>query len=118
MSYATVNSLSDDDWTSAGVFLAVARAGSMVAAAKALGLSQPSVTRVIQELEEKRDGNVGPGKHCDAACRVRIAFDQFADVHDRDVPLSPQKRLGKASADPTWPPYQATCDTFLFTILQ
>jgi DNA-binding transcriptional LysR family regulator len=47
-----MNSLPDMDWESARVFLAVARAGSMLAGAKLLRLSQPSVTRVIQGLEE------------------------------------------------------------------
>lgn len=39
------------DWHAARVFLAVVRAGSMLAGARVLGSSQPSVTRVIQELE-------------------------------------------------------------------
>jgi hypothetical protein len=30
------------------------------------------------------------------------------EVHHGNQPPSPQKRLGLASADPTWPPYQAT----------
>ena len=41
-------------------------------------------------------------------CSFRIAFDQFVEVHHGNQPPSPQKRLGLASADPTWPPYQAT----------
>jgi DNA-binding transcriptional LysR family regulator len=47
-----VHSLAPPDWDSARVFLAVARTGSMLAGGRALRLSQPSVTRVIQRLEE------------------------------------------------------------------
>jgi DNA-binding transcriptional LysR family regulator len=47
-----VNDLRIEDWASASVFLAVARSGSMLAGAKALGMSQPSVSRAIQHLED------------------------------------------------------------------
>jgi DNA-binding transcriptional LysR family regulator len=47
-----VNDFSVEDWAGASVFLAVARAGSMLAGAKALGMSQPSVSRAIQHLED------------------------------------------------------------------
>jgi molybdate transport repressor ModE-like protein len=40
------------DWTSARVFLAVARTGSLTAAGRRLGLSQPTVSRHLQALEE------------------------------------------------------------------
>jgi DNA-binding transcriptional LysR family regulator len=40
------------DWEAARVFLTVVRAGSMLAGARALGSSQPSVTRAIQRLEQ------------------------------------------------------------------
>jgi molybdate transport repressor ModE-like protein len=40
------------EWTSARVFLAVARTGSLTAAARRLGLSQPTVSRHLQALEE------------------------------------------------------------------
>lgn len=46
-----MNSL-DGDWAGAAVFLAVARAGSMLGGAQSVGMSQPSVTRVIRALEE------------------------------------------------------------------
>jgi DNA-binding transcriptional LysR family regulator len=47
-----MNSLSESDWENACVFLAVARTGSMLAGARALGMSQPSVTRAIRGLEQ------------------------------------------------------------------
>ncbi len=40
------------DWTLARTFLAVARTGSLTAAAQRLGASQPTVTRQVQALEQ------------------------------------------------------------------
>jgi molybdate transport repressor ModE-like protein len=40
------------DWTSARVFLVVARTGSLTAAARRLGLSQPTVSRHLAALED------------------------------------------------------------------
>jgi len=67
---------------------------------------------VVKKVEQERDWNACSGEHGEAACFIRISFDQFVEVHDGNVPLSPQKRLGLASADPTWPPYQATRTVF------
>ena len=43
---------SEPDWTLYRTFLAVARLGSFSAAARALGLTQPTAARHIEELEE------------------------------------------------------------------
>ncbi len=40
------------DWTGIKLFLAVAQAGSLSAAARQVGVSQPTLTRAIQQLEE------------------------------------------------------------------
>ncbi|MGF1759341.1 LysR family transcriptional regulator [Photobacterium sagamiensis] len=46
------------EWNSIRIFLAVAEQGSMSAAAQVLGMSQPTVSRHIQALEEKTGLNL------------------------------------------------------------
>ena len=42
------------DWDDVGVFLGVAREGSMRAVGRALGLSQPTIARRLAAFEAKR----------------------------------------------------------------
>ncbi|PWE33616.1 LysR family transcriptional regulator [Maritimibacter sp. 55A14] len=51
-----MNTPSDPDWTLIRFFLAVAEAGSLSAAARDLGLSQPTLTRRIREAERVLGG--------------------------------------------------------------
>ena len=56
------------DWDDVRVFLAVARKGSMRAAARALGLSQPTIARRLAAFE----AGFG-GQPCSTACRKGCA---------------------------------------------
>ncbi|GIF71931.1 LysR family transcriptional regulator [Asanoa siamensis] len=94
------------DLTQLRTFLAVHRTGSLTAAARALGLAQPTVTAQIRALEERLDRQlferlprgVAPTPDADdLAARIAAPLDQLALVAEPDrAPAEPVRLAGPA----------------------
>ncbi|MEV0720721.1 LysR family transcriptional regulator, partial [Asanoa sp. NPDC050611] len=95
------------DLTQLRTFLAVYRSGSLTAAARRLGLAQPTVTAQVRALEERLDRQlferlprgVAPTPAADdLAARVSAPLDQLAMVAERDdaAPAEPVRLAGPA----------------------
>jgi len=86
------------DWDDVRVFLAVARQGSMRAAGRALGLSQPTIARRLAAFEATSGGRL-----CSTACpgdlRLNVAGEQLVPAAEsvEDAVLTLERRRAAAS---------------------
>jgi DNA-binding transcriptional LysR family regulator len=92
-----MNSLLDEDWASACVFLAVARAGSMLAAAKTLARSQPSISRVIHRLEEQSGQRLFV-RHARGVRLTHVGEALLAHAERADASLRHFERIARGKA--------------------
>jgi len=89
------------DWDDVRVFLAVAREGSMRAAGRALGLSQPTIARRLTAFEATFGGaslfdRLPEGLHLNAAGEQLVPAAECVE----DAMLTLERR--RAAASPVW----------------
>jgi len=86
------------DWESARVLLAVVRGGSMMAAARALAMSQPTVSRMVQQLEHSC-GQPLFIRHARGVRLSRVGAELLVHAERAEIAMASFERVARRKAE-------------------